>query len=188
MQQGKILLPDWISALCASTAQHGGKRGFWNGGTWVHGVSVWSQRGDQRSDQVSTLTHLSTLSFTRLHASMSQFLSDDRLHYRSQRTRELDSLLGDLHCDIRGLLISLTKQFSGFCSAKSKSLASQTWRRQWWRSCRVPSWKGAVLCIRLVGVIQNSRFQGFQNDSHCDKTVVGISVKLLMHVGGLCCD
>uniref|UniRef100_A0A3Q2ZP83 MutS protein homolog 5 n=1 Tax=Kryptolebias marmoratus TaxID=37003 RepID=A0A3Q2ZP83_KRYMA len=32
------------------------------------------------------------------------FLSEDRLHYRSQRTRELDNLLGDLHCDIRGLL------------------------------------------------------------------------------------
>uniref|UniRef100_A0A3Q2CPE0 MutS protein homolog 5 n=1 Tax=Cyprinodon variegatus TaxID=28743 RepID=A0A3Q2CPE0_CYPVA len=29
------------------------------------------------------------------------FLSEDRLHYRSQRTRELDNLLGDLHCDIR---------------------------------------------------------------------------------------
>ncbi|XP_044162334.1 mutS protein homolog 5 isoform X2 [Bufo gargarizans] len=29
------------------------------------------------------------------------FLSGDRLHYRSARTRELDSVLGDLHCDIR---------------------------------------------------------------------------------------
>uniref|UniRef100_A0A3P9B923 MutS homolog 5 n=1 Tax=Maylandia zebra TaxID=106582 RepID=A0A3P9B923_9CICH len=29
------------------------------------------------------------------------FLSDDRLHYRSQRTRELNEFLGDLHCDIR---------------------------------------------------------------------------------------
>uniref|UniRef100_A0A3Q1IBI1 DNA mismatch repair proteins mutS family domain-containing protein n=1 Tax=Anabas testudineus TaxID=64144 RepID=A0A3Q1IBI1_ANATE len=29
------------------------------------------------------------------------FLSEDRLHYRSQRTKELDDLLGDLHCDIR---------------------------------------------------------------------------------------
>lgn len=33
-----------------------------------------------------------------------QFLSEDRLHYRSQRTKELDSLLGDLHCDIRGVV------------------------------------------------------------------------------------
>uniref|UniRef100_A0A3B4BAL3 MutS protein homolog 5 n=1 Tax=Periophthalmus magnuspinnatus TaxID=409849 RepID=A0A3B4BAL3_9GOBI len=32
------------------------------------------------------------------------FLSEDRLHYRSQRTKELDDLLGDLHCDIRGVL------------------------------------------------------------------------------------
>ncbi|XP_068023995.1 mutS protein homolog 5 [Melanerpes formicivorus] len=29
------------------------------------------------------------------------FLSDDKLHYRSARTKELDSLLGDLHCEIR---------------------------------------------------------------------------------------
>uniref|UniRef100_A0A3B4XPR8 MutS protein homolog 5 n=1 Tax=Seriola lalandi dorsalis TaxID=1841481 RepID=A0A3B4XPR8_SERLL len=32
------------------------------------------------------------------------FLSEDRLHYRSQRTKELDDLLGDLHCDIRYLM------------------------------------------------------------------------------------
>uniref|UniRef100_A0A3Q4AJD4 MutS protein homolog 5 n=1 Tax=Mola mola TaxID=94237 RepID=A0A3Q4AJD4_MOLML len=36
-----------------------------------------------------------------------QFLSEDRLHYRSQRTKELDSLLGDLHCDIRDLIAEL---------------------------------------------------------------------------------
>uniref|UniRef100_A0A672UPT1 MutS protein homolog 5 n=1 Tax=Strigops habroptila TaxID=2489341 RepID=A0A672UPT1_STRHB len=29
------------------------------------------------------------------------FLSEDKLHYRSARTKELDSLLGDLHCEIR---------------------------------------------------------------------------------------
>lgn len=68
-----------------------------------------SRRGDKISGQLSALTHLSTLSFMCLHASTSQFLSEERLHYRSQRTRELDNLLGDLHCDIRGLLISLTK-------------------------------------------------------------------------------
>lgn len=32
----------------------------------------------------------------------SQFLSEEKLHYRSARTKELDALLGDLHCDIRG--------------------------------------------------------------------------------------
>lgn len=32
----------------------------------------------------------------------SQFLSEEKLHYRSARTKELDVLLGDLHCDIRG--------------------------------------------------------------------------------------
>uniref|UniRef100_A0A667XGR5 MutS homolog 5 n=1 Tax=Myripristis murdjan TaxID=586833 RepID=A0A667XGR5_9TELE len=34
------------------------------------------------------------------------FLSEERLHYRSQRTKELDDLLGDLHCDIRGLFLT----------------------------------------------------------------------------------
>ncbi|XP_007537223.1 mutS protein homolog 5 isoform X1 [Erinaceus europaeus] len=29
------------------------------------------------------------------------FLSEEKLHYRSTRTKELDVLLGDLHCDIR---------------------------------------------------------------------------------------
>uniref|UniRef100_A0A8D1YYN9 MutS protein homolog 5 n=2 Tax=Sus scrofa TaxID=9823 RepID=A0A8D1YYN9_PIG len=29
------------------------------------------------------------------------FLSEEKLHYRSARTKELDTLLGDLHCDIR---------------------------------------------------------------------------------------
>nr|XP_020646346.1 mutS protein homolog 5 [Pogona vitticeps]XP_020646347.1 mutS protein homolog 5 [Pogona vitticeps]XP_020646348.1 mutS protein homolog 5 [Pogona vitticeps] len=29
------------------------------------------------------------------------FLSEEKLHYRSNRTKELDSLLGDLHCEIR---------------------------------------------------------------------------------------
>ncbi|XP_041612944.1 mutS protein homolog 5 isoform X4 [Vulpes lagopus] len=29
------------------------------------------------------------------------FLSEGKLHYRSTRTKELDALLGDLHCDIR---------------------------------------------------------------------------------------
>lgn len=33
---------------------------------------------------------------------LTQFLSEEKLHYRSARTKELDALLGDLHCDIRG--------------------------------------------------------------------------------------
>uniref|UniRef100_A0A8C4IEH1 MutS protein homolog 5 n=1 Tax=Dicentrarchus labrax TaxID=13489 RepID=A0A8C4IEH1_DICLA len=41
------------------------------------------------------------------------FLSEDRLHYRSQRTKELDDLLGDLHCDIRGLLPSYYSESQG---------------------------------------------------------------------------
>lgn len=48
------------------------------------------------------------LSFGLCHPG--QFLSEDRLHYRSQRTKELDSLLGDLHCDIRGVILVLFSQ------------------------------------------------------------------------------
>lgn len=33
---------------------------------------------------------------------LTQFLLEGKLHYRSARTKELDGLLGDLHCDIRG--------------------------------------------------------------------------------------
>ncbi|MGH0163317.1 UNVERIFIED_CONTAM: hypothetical protein FKN15_004725 [Acipenser sinensis] len=39
-----------------------------------------------------------------------QFLSEDRLHYRSQRTKELDTMLGDLHCEIRDLETAVMTQ------------------------------------------------------------------------------
>uniref|UniRef100_A0A3Q0S4H9 MutS protein homolog 5 n=1 Tax=Amphilophus citrinellus TaxID=61819 RepID=A0A3Q0S4H9_AMPCI len=48
--------------------------------------------------------------FSQLELKFYSFLSENRLHYRSQRTRELDALLGDLHCVIRGLLLSPTVQ------------------------------------------------------------------------------
>ncbi|KAM6967476.1 mutS protein homolog 5 [Aplochiton taeniatus] len=38
------------------------------------------------------------------------FLSEERLHYRSQRTKELDDLLGDLHCDIRDMETAVMTQ------------------------------------------------------------------------------
>ncbi|XP_049988322.1 mutS protein homolog 5 isoform X4 [Alexandromys fortis] len=41
-----------------------------------------------------------------------QFLSEDKLHYRSTRTKELDALLGDLHCEIRDQETLLTYQLS----------------------------------------------------------------------------
>ncbi|XP_054903935.1 mutS protein homolog 5 isoform X2 [Poeciliopsis prolifica] len=50
------------------------------------------------------------------------FLSDDRLHYRSQRTRELDSLLGDLHCDIRDMETSVMTQLQSAVLERSNSL------------------------------------------------------------------
>lgn len=71
-----------------------------------------------------------------------QFLSEDRLHYRSQRTKELDSLLGDLHCDIRGILPSSSRKRlpDGYVpdiyitttteGIPGKLPVSQTWRLQ----------------------------------------------------------
>lgn len=51
---------------------------------------------------LSACWHAVILGFGLCHPG--QFLSEDRLHYRSHRTKELDSLLGDLHCDIRGVI------------------------------------------------------------------------------------
>ncbi|XP_037532892.1 mutS protein homolog 5 [Nematolebias whitei] len=50
------------------------------------------------------------------------FLSGDRLHYRSQRTRELDNLLGDLHCDIRDMEMAVMTQLQNTILEKSTSL------------------------------------------------------------------
>ncbi|XP_066862544.1 mutS protein homolog 5 isoform X4 [Kogia breviceps] len=41
------------------------------------------------------------------------FLSEEKLHYRSARTKELDALLGDLHCDIRGDAADVPAAVSG---------------------------------------------------------------------------
>ncbi|KAK5603033.1 hypothetical protein CRENBAI_014531 [Crenichthys baileyi] len=50
------------------------------------------------------------------------FLSEERLHYRSQRTRELDSLLGDLHCDIRDMETAVMTQLQNAVLERSTSL------------------------------------------------------------------
>ncbi|KAM9722682.1 mutS protein homolog 5 isoform 2-T2 [Menidia menidia] len=50
------------------------------------------------------------------------FLSEDRLHYRSQRTRELDNLLGDLHCDIRDMETTVMTQLQNAVLERSTSL------------------------------------------------------------------
>ncbi|XP_029694057.1 mutS protein homolog 5 isoform X4 [Takifugu rubripes] len=50
------------------------------------------------------------------------FLSEDRLHYRSQRTKELDSLLGDLHCDIRDMETAVMTQLQNSILGRSASL------------------------------------------------------------------
>ncbi|XP_058504801.1 mutS protein homolog 5 [Solea solea] len=50
------------------------------------------------------------------------FLSEDRLHYRSQRTKELDNLLGDLHCDIRDMETAVMTQLQNTVLERSSSL------------------------------------------------------------------
>ncbi|KAK2910253.1 mutS protein homolog 5 [Channa argus] len=50
------------------------------------------------------------------------FLSEDRLHYRSQRTKELDDLLGDLHCDIRDMETAVMTQLQNTILERSSSL------------------------------------------------------------------
>ncbi|XP_030014274.1 mutS protein homolog 5 [Sphaeramia orbicularis] len=50
------------------------------------------------------------------------FLSEDRLHYRSRRTKELDDLLGDLHCDIRDMETAIMTQLQNTVLQRSTSL------------------------------------------------------------------
>ncbi|KAL2083859.1 hypothetical protein ACEWY4_019377 [Coilia grayii] len=50
------------------------------------------------------------------------FLSGERLHYRSEKTRGLDDLLGDLHCDIRDLETSVMTQLQNVVLQRSGSL------------------------------------------------------------------
>ncbi|XP_049586797.1 mutS protein homolog 5 [Syngnathus scovelli] len=50
------------------------------------------------------------------------FLSEDHLNYRNQRTRELDDLLGDLHCDIRDMETAVMNQLQNAILERSDSL------------------------------------------------------------------
>uniref|UniRef100_A0A8C3TQI2 MutS protein homolog 5 n=1 Tax=Catharus ustulatus TaxID=91951 RepID=A0A8C3TQI2_CATUS len=52
------------------------------------------------------------------------FLSEDKLHYRSARTKELDSLLGDLHCEIRDQETLIMHQLQTRILEKSEVLNS----------------------------------------------------------------
>ncbi|KFQ18517.1 MutS protein 5, partial [Merops nubicus] len=52
------------------------------------------------------------------------FLSEDKLHYRSARTKELDSLLGDLHCEIRDQETLIMHQLQAKILEKSEVLNS----------------------------------------------------------------
>uniref|UniRef100_A0A3Q2XU02 MutS protein homolog 5 n=1 Tax=Hippocampus comes TaxID=109280 RepID=A0A3Q2XU02_HIPCM len=50
------------------------------------------------------------------------FLSEDRLNYRSRRTKELDDLLGDLHCDIRDMETTVMTQLQNAILQRSAVL------------------------------------------------------------------
>ncbi|XP_069742144.1 mutS protein homolog 5 isoform X2 [Narcine bancroftii] len=50
------------------------------------------------------------------------FLSEGRLHYRSARTKELDTMLGDLHCEIRDLETAVMYQLQAKVLEKSAVL------------------------------------------------------------------
>lgn len=54
------------------------------------------------------------------------FLSEDKLHYRSARTKELDTLLGDLHCEIRDQETLIMHQLQTKVLEKSEVLNSVT--------------------------------------------------------------
>lgn len=97
-QMHLIFPPDWLPAFSPSPAQHAGERGFWDGGPWFHSEFCRCFN--------TTWVFVYTFFYIDVFACVSgvQFLSEDRLHYRSQRTKELDHLLGDLHCDIRGIV------------------------------------------------------------------------------------
>ncbi|KAI5626074.1 mutS protein-like 5, partial [Silurus asotus] len=50
------------------------------------------------------------------------FVSEDRLHYRSARTKELDNMLGDLHCDIRDMETAVMTQLQATVLQRSSCL------------------------------------------------------------------
>ncbi|XP_030638875.1 mutS protein homolog 5 [Chanos chanos] len=50
------------------------------------------------------------------------FLSEKRLHYRSARTKELDQMLGDLHCDIRDMETAVMAQLQSTVLQRSKCM------------------------------------------------------------------
>nr|XP_023658277.1 mutS protein homolog 5 [Paramormyrops kingsleyae] len=50
------------------------------------------------------------------------FLSEERLHYRSERTKELDRMLGDLHCDIRDMETAVMTQLQATVLQRSSCL------------------------------------------------------------------
>ncbi|XP_061051997.1 mutS protein homolog 5 isoform X3 [Eubalaena glacialis] len=75
------------------------------------------------------------------------FLSEEKLHYRSARTKELDALLGDLHCDIRVPRGTMATQgpitLHGSLGYESRMAGEN---RKGWRH-RQEGPKGPIFCI-----------------------------------------
>lgn len=163
-----IIPPDWLPAFSPSPAQHAGERGFWDRGPGFYGAFC---------HHVCTIC-LFTPFFPYVGVSACvfgvQFLSEDRLHYRSQRTKELDHLLGDLHCDIRGIVWSHTLEICGsvyrivYTTGANDGTPGilylrQTWKLQSWHSCRAKSWREAPPFTRSVFFIWHFWVQSTQD-------------------------
>ncbi|XP_077063913.1 mutS protein homolog 5 [Siphateles boraxobius] len=75
------------------------------------------------------------------------FVSKDQLHYRSTRTKELDSMLGDLHCDILDMEMAVMRELQASVLQRSGCLH------------KVMSLCAELDC--LIALAQVSRDQGY---------------------------
>ncbi|XP_071404011.1 mutS protein homolog 5-like [Pithys albifrons albifrons] len=73
---------------------------------------------------IPRLPHMVDKSDFKIEGLDFMFLSDDKLHYKSARTKELDSLLGDLHCEIRDQETLIMHQLQTKILEKSEVLNS----------------------------------------------------------------
>ncbi|XP_068180642.1 mutS protein homolog 5 isoform X2 [Antennarius striatus] len=81
------------------------------------------------------------------------FLSEDRLHYRSKRTKKLDNILGDLHCDIRDMETGVMTQLQNTILKKSASL------------CKASAVRAVLSCV-CCQLLPELRVPGQSQDHH----------------------